>query len=109
MKKIYIYTILTVLLFSNCEKVVDIDVPSIEPKLIIDASFEVLFNESPVKANVAVKLKLSTDYFDETIPTVSDAIVYLTNTADSSVINFSDVNLNGNFTPIINFIPKDAI
>jgi hypothetical protein len=109
MKKIYIYTILTVLLFSNCEKVVDIDVPTIEPKLIIDASFEVLFNESPVTANVAVKLKLSTDYFDETIPTVSDAIVFLTNTTDGSVINFSDVNLNGNFAPIINFIPKDAI
>ena len=109
MKKIYIYTILTVLLFSNCEKVVDIDVPTIEPKLIIDASFEVLFNESPVTANVSVKLKLSTDYFDDTIPTVSDAIVFLTNTADNAVINFSDVNLNGNFTPIINFIPKDAI
>ena len=109
MKKIYIYTILTVLLFSNCEKVVDIDVPTIEPKLIIDASFEVLFNESPVKANVVVKLKLSTDYFDDTIPTVSDAIVFLTNTLDNAVINFSDVNLNGNFTPIINFIPKDAI
>jgi hypothetical protein len=109
MKKIYIYTILTVLLFSNCEKVVDIDVPTIEPKLIIDASFEVLFNESPVTANVDVKLKLSTDYFDETIPTVSDAIVFLTNTTDGSVINFSDVNLNGNFAPIINFIPKDAI
>ena len=109
MKKIYIYTILTVLLFSNCEKVVDIDVPTIEPKLIIDASFEVLFNESPVTANVSVKLKLSTDYFDETIPTVSDAIVFLTNTTDGSVINFSDVNLTGNFAPIINFIPKDAI
>ena len=109
MKKIYIYTILTVLFFSNCEKVVDIDVPTIEPKLIIDASFEVLFNESPVTANMAVKLKLSTDYFNETIPTVSDAIVFLTNTADGSVINFSDVNLNGNFAPIINFIPKDAI
>ena len=109
MKKIYIYTILTVLLFSNCEQVVNIDVPTIEPKLIIDASFEVLFNESPIKANVVVKLKLSTDYFDDTIPTVSDAIVFLTNTADNAVINFSDVNLNGNFTPIINFIPKNAI
>ena len=109
MKKIYIHTILTVLLFSNCEQVVNIDVPTIEPKLIIDASFEVLFNESPVTANVSVKLKLSTDYFDETIPTVSDAIVFLTNTTDGSVINFSDVNLNGNFAPIINFIPKDAI
>ena len=109
MKKIYIWTLLIVLLFSNCEKVVDIDVPTIEPKLIIDASFEVLFNASPVTANVVVKLKLSTDYFDETIPTVSNAIVFLTNTTDSSIINFSDVNLNGNFTPIINFIPKDAI
>ncbi|MDB4048137.1 DUF4249 domain-containing protein [Polaribacter sp.] len=109
MKKIYIHTILTVLLFSNCEQVVNIDVPTIEPKLIIDASFEVLFNESPIKANVVVKLKLSTDYFDDTIPTVSDAIVFLTNTADNAVINFSDVNLNGNFTPIINFIPKNAI
>jgi len=109
MKKIYIWTLLIVLLFSNCEKVVDIDVPTIEPKLIIDASFEVLFNATPVTANVVVKLKLSTDYFDETIPTVSDAVVFLTNTIDSSVINFSDVNLNGNFTPIINFIPKDAI
>ena len=109
MKKIYIWTLLIVLLFSNCEKVVDIDVPTIEPKLIIDASFEVLFNATPVTANVVVKLKLSTDYFDETIPTVSNAIVFLTNTIDSSVINFSDVNLNGNFTPIINFIPKDAI
>ena len=109
MKKIYIWTLLIILLFSNCEKVVDIDVPTIEPKLIIDASFEVLFNASPVTANVVVKLKLSTDYFDETIPTVSNAIVFLTNTTDSSIINFSDVNLNGNFTPIINFIPKDAI
>lgn len=109
MKKIYIWTLLIVLLFSNCEKVVDIDVPTIEPKLIIDASFEVLFNATPVTANMVVKLKLSTDYFDETIPTVSDAIVFLTNTIDNSVINFSDVNLNGNFTPIINFIPKDAI
>jgi hypothetical protein len=35
--------------------------------------------------------------------------VFLTNTADKAVINFSDVNLNGNFTPIINFIPKNAI
>ena len=108
MKYIYIYTILTVLLFSNCEKVIEIEVPTIEPKLIIDASFEVLFNESPARANVVVKLKLSTDYFDDTIPTVSNAVVFLTNTADNTVINFSDVNLNGNFTPIINFIPKDA-
>ena len=45
MKKIYLFSILAMLIFTSCEKVVDIDVPSIEPKLIIDASFDVLFDE----------------------------------------------------------------
>ena len=109
MKKIYILPVLIVLLFSNCEKVVDINVPSIAPKLIIDASFEVLFDEMPVRSNTVVKLKLSADYFDETIPTVSDASVFLTNTTDNSIINFVDLNLDGNFTPATIFTPKDTV
>ncbi len=48
MKKLYILPVLILFFFTNCEKVVDIDVPSIEPKLIIDASFEVYFDENPV-------------------------------------------------------------
>jgi hypothetical protein len=44
MKKLFILPILFILLLSNCEKVIDVDVPSIEPKLIIDASFEVFFD-----------------------------------------------------------------
>ena len=54
-------------LFISCEKVIEIDVPSIEPKLIIDASFEVYFDEKPVTAKNSVKLSLSADYFDEVI------------------------------------------
>jgi hypothetical protein len=52
------------MIFSSCEKVVDIDVPSIEPKLIIDASFEVYFDETPISAKNVVKLTESADYFD---------------------------------------------
>lgn len=109
MKKTYLIIPFILLFFSNCEKVVEIEVPSIEPKLIIDASFEVLFDEAPVTANMVVKLKLSADYFEETIPTVSNAIVFLTNVMDNSIINFVDANLSGNFRPLASFIPQDNI
>lgn len=109
MKKIYILPVLIVLLFSNCEKVVDIDLPTIEPKLIIDASFEVLFDESPLVANTVVKLKLSADYFEENIPTVTNANVFLTNLSNNSVIPFLDTNADGNYTPATSFVPEDNI
>ena len=109
MKKIYILPILIFIFFTSCEKVVDIDVPSIEPKLVIDASFEVLFDENPVVANTIVKLRLSADYFDETIPTVTNATVFLTNLSNNSIINFSDGNADGNYKPVNSFIPTDNI
>ena len=109
MKKIYILIPLLILLFSNCEKVVEIDLPTIEPKLVIDASFEVLFDAAPVTANTVVKLRLSADYFEENIPTVSNAIVFVTNLSDAAVTNFIDVNLDGKFRPLTNFIPLDDI
>ena len=115
MKKIYILPILIIIFFTSCEKVIDVDVPSIEPKLIIDASFEVLFDENPVVANTVVKLKLSADYFDEKIPVVSNAIVFLTNLSDNSIINFSESTIAGEYKPSFNpnatseFVPKDNI
>ena len=107
MKNINICIVLIAMLFLSCEKIVDIDVPTIEPKLIIDASFQVLFDQLPVTANTVVKLKLSADYFDETIPTVSNATVFLTNLSDNTIIPFSDLKNNGDYTPIISFIPED--
>jgi hypothetical protein len=98
-----------IVFFTNCEKVIDVDVPSIEPKLIIDASFEVLFDETPVIANTVVKLTLSADYFDDVIPTVSNATVFLTNLVDNSIINFSDANADGNYEPTTSFIPADDV
>jgi hypothetical protein len=107
MKNIKILPILLLLLFASCEKVVEIDVPSIAPKLIIDASFEVLFDALPITSNTVVKLRLSADYFEEDIPKVSDAVVFLTNRTDNAIIPFIDINLNGNFSPIDSFIPQD--
>ena len=109
MKKIYTLFVLTLMIFSSCEKVVDIDVPSIEPKLIIDASFEVYFDETPISAKNVVKLTESADYFDEIIPVVSNATVFLTNLSDNTIISFVDINADGNYEPDTDFIPADNI
>jgi hypothetical protein len=109
MKNIKLLPIVLLLIFSSCEKVIDVDVPSIEPKLIIDASFEVFFDETPVTANTIVKLRLSADYFDEAIPTVTNATVFITNLSNNTVINFSDADVDGNYEPITTFIPADDV
>jgi hypothetical protein len=107
MKKLYILSVLLIFLFTSCEKVIEIDVPSIEPKLIIDASFEIFFDKSPITAKVNVKLTSSADYFDETIPIVTNAIVFLTDLSNNTIIVFSDSNADGSFEPITPFIPAD--
>lgn len=107
MKNTYIIAFLTLLLFTNCEKVVDVNVPSIAPKLIIDASFEVFFDENPINAKTEVQLKLSADYFDETIPVVTNAIVFVTNLDTGTVIDFTDSDADGNYQPVQAFIPQD--
>jgi hypothetical protein len=109
MKNINLLPFVLLLFLLSCEKVIDVDVPSIEPKLIIDASFEVLFDETPVTANTIVKLRLSADYFDEAIPTVTNATVFITNLSNNTVINFSDADADGNYEPITTFIPADDV
>ncbi|MGJ8744383.1 DUF4249 family protein [Polaribacter sp.] len=109
MKNIKIIIVLFIFFFANCEKVIDVDVPSIAPKLIIDATFEILFDQNPIVANTVVKLRLSADYFDEEIPTVSNATVFLTNLSNNAVILFSDTNADGNFLPTNTFIPEDDL
>ncbi|MEE9408320.1 MAG: DUF4249 family protein [Polaribacter sp.] len=109
MKKLYIIFVFILLLFANCEKVIDVDVPTIEPKLVIDAAFEVNFDETPVTAKTVVNLKLSADYFDDIIPTVSNATVFLTDLNNNTVIPFSDINADGSYEPNSAFIPANDI
>ena len=109
MNKIFLLSVLMSFFFIRCEKVIDIEVPSIEPKLIIDASFEVLFDQTPVTSNNSVKLRLSADYFDDTIPVVTDATVFLTNLSDNSIISFTDENTDGDYKSVDSFTPLDGV
>jgi hypothetical protein len=109
MKKIFILPILLVLVLFSCEKVIDVDVPSIEPKLVVDATFEVFFNETPVTADTNVKLTLTSDFFEEEIKGVTNASVFVTNLSDNTIINYSNVDIEGNYLPDTNFIPEDNV
>lgn len=113
MKKNKIQQLITGLLFiviaASCEEVVQIEVPVGEPKLVIEAIFEVYFDESPVTAKTEVRLTTSAPYFDENIPLASNATVFVTNLEDNTVINFSDTNNRGTFSPVNSFIPQDNV
>ena len=71
MKKTAFAIFMIVFFFIRCEEVVQIEVPSGTPKLIIDASFQMFFDETPITSNTVVKLSLSADYFENEIPAVN--------------------------------------
>ena len=97
-------------MFFGCEDVIDIEVPSSESKLIIDAIFEVYHNHTPVTANTVVKLRESANYFDDEIPVITNtATVLLKDLTNNIDIIFEDNNSDGNFVPIDPFIPIENV
>ncbi len=97
--KTYLYIFITCLFFCSCEDVIEVDVPNGTPKLVIDASFEFFLNETPVSAEGGVRLTMSAPFFDDLVPTVSDATVFITNLSDNSVINFTESDQEGLYLP----------
>ena len=97
-------------MFFGCEDVIEIEVPSSESKLIIDAIFEVYHNQTPVTANTVVKLRESTDYYDDEIPVITNAATVLLKDLTNDIdIIFEDNNSDGNFVPINQFIPIENV
>ncbi|MBW1298183.1 DUF4249 domain-containing protein [Aquimarina litoralis] len=96
------FYIIGLLIITSCEDVIDVDVPNGEPRLVIDASFEIYLDETPVDALGGVRLTLSAPFFDDSVPTVSDATVFITNLSDNSVVNFVESLGESGF-----FIPED--
>ncbi|GAA3517781.1 DUF4249 domain-containing protein [Aquimarina addita] len=106
-KLLYILTI--TLLFINCEDVVEIDVPEGDPRLVIDASFQKYFDEDPITTEGGVKLSLSTPFYDEDIPPVSTATVFITNLQDNTVINFEESSEPGFYVPDTPFFEQPEL
>lgn len=93
------------LAFTGCEEVINVDLETAEPRLVIDASIEWL--KGTDGSNQTVKLTTTTGYYETEIPVVSGATVFITDTTTGAVFNFTETPGTGeyictNFIPVIN-------
>ncbi len=101
--KILKYSLIIALanLFIACEKVVDVDLDTAAPKLVIDASIDWQKNTSGSQQKI--KLSTTTAYYNDAFPVVSGATVVVTNTANT-VFNFIENTGAGEYV-CTNFLP----
>jgi hypothetical protein len=100
------YIVLIIILtFTSCTDVIEVDVPTEEPRLVIEASIN--WEKGTDGNSQTIKLSKSTPYFDSNgnVP-VLGASVKITNDTDGSVFIFTD-NSDGtystdSFVPLVN-------
>ena len=73
------YLVLLVMAFLSCEDVIEVDLPTSEPRLIIDANFSVFLNENPMTMEGSVILKLSAPFYQEELEPANNATVFIQN------------------------------
>jgi hypothetical protein len=101
MKTSNIVLIILFLSFISCEKVIDVDLATGKPRLVVEASINWYANTSGNEQKI--KLSTTTGYFSNTIPTVSGATVFITN-SNSQVFTFTEDGTAGTYE-CYNFIP----
>lgn len=105
MKKIKFYLgILATLLFFSCVEVVDVDLNTAPPKLVVEASIN--WKKGTTGNFQIITLSTTTDYYSNTIPKVSGATVTIKNSTNT-IFNFVETSNKGeyvcvDFEPVIN-------
>ena len=90
-------------IFLSCTKVVEVDLETAEPKLVIDASID--WVKGTIGNEQKIKLSTTTGYYSASFPTVSGADVIITN-SENTVFSFIENPGTGeylcsNFHPVI--------
>lgn len=107
MKRFITYFILAIsFAFISCEEVVNVDLNSSEPKLVIDASIK--WEKGTPGNEQTIRLTTTGDYFNNTVPVANGAIIIITD-SNNTVFNFIEDGITGNykcsnFNPVINGI-----
>lgn len=82
MKNIFRYLVVSLSFFLlSCTKVVDVDLETAEPKLVIDASID--WVKGTTGNEQKIKLSTTTGYYSPKFPTVSGADITITNSANT--------------------------
>lgn len=71
----FIFSLLIACTFTSCTEIIDIDLPTAEPRLVVEGNLD--FDSNNSTHNVYVKLSLTTDYFNPEIPQVDNATVWI--------------------------------
>lgn len=88
--------------FTSCEEVVDVDLDTAAPKLVIEAAIN--WQKGTSGKLQTIKLTTTTGYFENVIPTVSGATVFIKNSQNIQ-FNFIEVQKTGRYV-CSNFIPE---
>ncbi|SNR82599.1 DUF4249 domain-containing protein [Flavobacterium sp. ov086] len=90
------------LFFASCEEVVDVDLDTAPPKLVIEAAIN--WEKGTVGNQQVIKLTTTTGYFENKIPIVTGATVFIKNSTNQQ-FNFIEVPKTGKYI-CKNFEPK---
>jgi hypothetical protein len=101
-KLIAILLISAAFVLHSCEEVVQVDVPTAEPKLAVEAAIN--WQKGTAGNEQTIKLTASTGYFETVIPYVSGAVVFIKNSSNT-VFNFIESENSGVYN-CSDFIPK---
>jgi hypothetical protein len=91
----YIFSALTLFLFASCEEVVDVDLDTAAPRLVIEASIDADVNATEPTQQI-VKLTTTTSYYSKDFPVVPGATVFITD-ALGTVYNFTETPGTGKY------------
>ncbi len=99
-KTIYIFTLITLF---NCEDVIDLKVPTSDPKLVIEASLN-WFNDTTGNEQ-EIRLSLTAPFFDDQVPPANNANIMVSDTNNNTFIFTEEGNTGvyktSEFIPVI--------
>jgi hypothetical protein len=98
----YISTVIFLLLLTSCEEVVNVDLDTASPRLVVDASIN--WEQGTDGAQQKIKLTTTTSYYSNAVPVVTGATVFVKNSSNT-VFDFIEVPATGEYV-CTNFIPQ---
>ncbi|MEH6680191.1 MAG: DUF4249 domain-containing protein [Sediminicola sp.] len=104
MKNCLIYLFAITMVMVSCEEVVDVDLETSDPRLVIDAGIE--WRKGTDGSQQSIRLSTTSGYYDAEVPPVLGAQVFVTN-VEGTVFDFVEVTGTGeyrctNFVAVIN-------
>ncbi len=103
MKHIFpIIALLFSLIFVSCEEVVDVDLNTASPRLVIDAGID--WEQGTDGSVQKIKLSTTTSFYSAVVPPVSGATIFVTNSSNT-IFNFIEGSTAGEYV-CTNFVPQ---